>query len=280
MYSTLISASDLLPLLGEPDWCIVDVRHRLDDPAFGERAYRESHIPGAHFLHLDRDLSGPVNGKSGKHPLPDPVVFADKLGSIGIGVDTQVVVYDDADMVPAARLWWMLRWLGHEAVAVLDGGLAAWLAVGGPMTGEMPASVQAHLPLKPSRVGTVDADFVLRHLESPEMSLVDARGADRFRGLDVPAGQVAGHIPGALNRPSVDNFEVSGGCFKPVAQLRQEFTTLLGSTSPGRVVQQCNSGVSACVNLLAMEVAGLSGSRLYPGSWSQWSSDPDRPVAT
>jgi len=277
-YSTLIGARELADQLDDPDWRIVDCRHDLADTGFGRAAYERGHLPGAHFLHLDEDLSGRMTGTNGRHPLPDPADFAARLGHLGIGNDTQVIAYDDAGGMFAARLWWMMRWLGHRRAAVLDGGLVAWCAAGQALTSKTPSVRPAtySLSLQPA---VVDAAFVLDHLRTGDVMLIDARSPDRFRGENETLDPVGGHIPGAKNRFFRDNL-IGGGCFKQASVLREEFGTLLKGRDAHRVVHQCGSGVTACHNLLAMESAGLSGSRLYAGSWSEWCADPHRPIAT
>lgn len=276
-FTTLVDGATLQRHLDDPRWCVVDLRHQLSDPAYGERTYAASHIPGAIFLHLDRDLSGPTTGTNGRHPLPDPQRLAARLGEVGIGNDTQVVVYDDAQGMIAGRLWWLLRWLGHDRVAFLDGGFPLWQAEGRALPAEVPARAPTTFV---GRVqgGTVDAGWLRAHLDSPELCLIDARGPDRFRGENETIDPVGGHIPGARNRFFKDNLEADGR-FKPAALLRSEYLALLAGCAPEQAVLQCGSGVSACLNLLAMEIAGLSGAKLYPGSWSEWCSDPSRPVA-
>ncbi len=275
-YTTLVDVATLQAHLDDPAWLVVDVRHQLADTAYGERAYAEGHIPGAFFLHCDRDLSGPMTGCNGRHPLPDPEKLVARLGSIGIGPQTQVVVYDDAQGMIAGRLWWLLRWLGHDRVALLDGGLPAWLAAGGTLTDVAPTPVPVQfVPLPPGEV--VDASTVQACLETPHMHLVDARGPDRFRGENETIDPVGGHIPGAVNRCFKDNL-LPDGRFKPAATLRAEWLAVLAGSPPDIVVHQCGSGVSACLNMVAMEIAGLPGSRLYAGSWSEWCADPGRPV--
>lgn len=280
-YTTLIDGATLQQHLDDPAWCVVDLRHQLSDTAYGERAYAASHIPGAVFLHLDRDLSGPMTGSNGRHPLPDPAKLVARLSAVGIGNDTQVVVYDDAAGMIAGRLWWLLRWLGHDQVAFLDGGFPLWQAEGRPLSADLPLRPAAALTRQVASTplaDMVDADWLLANLNAPELCLIDARGPDRFRGENETIDPVAGHIPGARNRCFKDNLEADGR-FKPAAQLRAEYLALLAGASPNQVVAQCGSGVSACLNLLAMEIAGLTGARLYPGSWSEWCSDPSRPVA-
>lgn len=276
-YATLVDASALAQHLNDPAWRIFDVRHQLADTGYGERSYASGHIPGAFFLHCDRDLSGPMTGRNGRHPLPDAVVLADKLRRCGVGEDTQVVVYDDCQGMIAGRLWWLLRWLGHDGVAVLDGGLDAWKAIGGELTSRVAAPSPAVFEPR-VRDLLVDAEYVVAHLESSVMRIIDARSPDRFRGENETIDPVGGHIPGACNRFFRDNLGADGR-FKPAEILRLEWLSLLGGLAPDHVVHQCGSGVSACHNFLAMEVAGLAGSKLYAGSWSEWCADPARPVA-
>ena len=276
-YTTLVDVETLQAHLDDPNWLVVDVRHQLSDTGYGEHAYAAGHVPGAVFLHCDRDLSGAMSGGNGRHPLPDPERLAQRLGNIGIGALTQVVVYDDAQGMIAGRLWWLLRWLGHDAVALLDGGLPAWQAAGGTLTSVVPTLLPRAFVTRPQDL-SVNADYVLERLETPHMRLVDARGADRFRGENETIDPVAGHIPGAVNRCFKDNL-LPDGRFKPAATLRAEWLAVLAGSPPDLVVHQCGSGVSACLNILAMEIAGLPGSRLYAGSWSEWCADPGRPVA-
>lgn len=277
MSRTLISAEELRAL-PPASVVLVDCRHQLADLDYGRRSYAAGHLPGARFLHLDADLSGRKTGRNGRHPLPDRTALAARLGELGVGDDTLLVAYDDAGGMFAARLWWLARWLGHAGVAVLDGGVQAWQAAGGGLDTTVPVTTPARFTLRDSLAGHVDAATVLANVGQPLFRLVDARGADRFRGENETMDPVGGHIPGALNRPFPSNLGTDGR-FKPAAQLRAEWQALLGDTEAVAVVHQCGSGVTACVNLLAMEHAGLEGSRLYPGSWSEWCSDPARPVA-
>lgn len=276
-WTTLVDVPTLKAHLDDPDWLVVDVRHQLSDTAYGERVYAEGHLPGAVFLHCDRDLSGPMTGQNGRHPLPDPAVLAERLGAVGIGPNTQVVVYDDAQGMIAGRVWWLLRWLGHTRVALLDGGLPAWLAAGEPLTQAVLTPQPCTLPLC-LQSAWVSVDWVQSHLNDPVMRLVDARGPDRFRGENETIDPVGGHIPGAVNRFFKDNV-LPDGRFKPADVLRAEWQAILAGAPAETVVHQCGSGVSACLNVLAMEVAGMPGSRLYAGSWSEWCADPARPVA-
>ena len=275
-YRTLISTADLARLLDDPLFVIVDCRHNLAEVDAGERAYLDAHIPGARFMHMDRDLSGVKTGRNGRHPLPDPQVLASKLGAAGIDASKQVVAYDQNSGVWSSRLWWLLRWLGHDAVAVLDGGLDKWLAEGRPTSKLEPNPHFAGFVAKPLQP-VASADEILRHLDDGALFVLDARTSERYRGDIEPMDPVAGHIPGARNRPYTENLATEG-TFKSAALLRSEFEALLGGRSPSTVVHQCGSGVTACHNVLAMAVAGLPGSRLYPGSWSEWIADPARPV--
>lgn len=278
-YTTLINVAQLQGLLaaGAP-LLIVDASFDLADPAAGERAYAAGHLPGAHYAHLDRDLSGAKTGRNGRHPLPTREAFAATAAGLGVMPGIQVVAYDAQGGMYAARLWWMLRWIGHGAVAVLDGGLAAWTAAGCALSQQVPATpdLGAALALEESLAPSLDGDALLALLG--RVRLIDARAGERFRGEVEPLDKLAGHIPGASNRFFKDNLQADGR-FKPAAALREDFAALLGAHAPAQVVHQCGSGVTACHNLLAMEYAGLSGSQLYPGSWSEWSSDPSRPVA-
>lgn len=276
-YTTLVDVATLARHLGDAGWLVVDVRHQLADTAYGERVYAEGHVAGAVFLHCDRDLSGPMNGSNGRHPLPVPEGLAIRLGAIGIGPATQVVVYDDAQGMISGRLWWLLRWLGHARVAVLDGGLQAWLAANQPLSQEMPLLRPTNF-VAMANDAMVDADYVQAFLQTSRMYLVDARSPDRFRGENETIDPVGGHIPGAVNRFFRDNLQADG-CFKPAAELRAEWLAVLAGAAPESVVHQCGSGVSACHNVLAMEIACLPGSRLYAGSWSEWCADCRRPVA-
>ncbi len=275
-HNTLVSTAELAAHLDDAGWVIFDCRHDLAKPDSGEQDYAKAHIPGARFLHLDRDLSAPTSGRNGRHPLPDPQSFMRTLGTAGVDAGKQVVAYDDKTGVYAARLWWMLRWLGHDNAAVLDGGYAKWAKEGRALTSAIPQAAPAHFAGRP-RAMSVDADDVLRSLGAPGRILVDARSAERYRGENETLDPVGGRIPGSINRFFRENLDPSG-CFKPVADLRRAYTALLGKLPPDAVVHSCGSGVSACHNLLAMEIAGLPGSRLYPGSWSEWCSDPSRPT--
>jgi thiosulfate/3-mercaptopyruvate sulfurtransferase len=278
MYSTLISTDLLATHLGDPSFVIVDARHDLmQADSWGETQYAAGHIPGARFVHMDRDLSGPKTGKNGRHPLPSPELGAALFGRLGIDASKQVVAYDQGGGMYAPRVWWMLRWLGHDKVAVLDGGIAKWVLERRALTNAIPDPQPKTFAMSGCEPTLAAAD-VLASLGDRALMLVDARGAERFRGDVEPIDPVAGHIPGAVNRPYTQNVE-QDGTFKSAERLRQEFETVVGNTPAARIVNLCGSGVSACHNMLAMEIAGLRGSRLYPGSWSEWCADPSRPVA-
>ena len=276
-FSTVVSCATLAEHLNDPDWRVFDCRHLLSDVGYGEKAYGEGHLPGAFFLHLDRDLSGPMTGRNGRHPLPDPHALARKLSAAGVSATTQVVAYDDAGGMIAGRLWWLLRWIGHERVALLDGGFNQWVKEGRELSCEAPSSAHADLDVN-LHDWVVTTEDVLANLDRQAFCVVDARGPDRFRGENETIDPVGGHIPGARNRFFRDNLDADG-CFRPAAELRKEYLALLAGFEPQQAVMQCGSGVTACHNLLAMEVAGLHGARLYAGSWSEWCSDPARPVA-
>ena len=269
--NTLVATGELAR---HPEWRVFDCRHDLMRHEIGEQQYSESHIPSASFAHLDRDLSAPKNGVNGRHPLPDPQVFIAWLGKQGLKPTDQVIAYDGGPGAMAARLWWMLRWVGHDAVAVLDGGFAKWVKEGRPVTAAVPSFPPATYPGKVRADRAVDVSYVQDHLG--ELALVDARAPARWRGESEPIDPVAGRIPGSLNRFSSDNLQPDG-TFKRPEVLKQEFLSVLGTRKLEAIVNTCGSGVAACHNLLAMEIAGLKGARLYAGSWSEWIADPARP---
>jgi thiosulfate/3-mercaptopyruvate sulfurtransferase len=277
MSSLIVSVEELA---AHPEWRIFDCRHDLKDTGYGVKAYAKEHIPGALHLHLDRDLSGTPNGSNGRHPLPSIEAFAARISACGVGDDTQVVAYDNEGGIFAARLWWLLRWMGHEKVALLDGGLPGWKRSKRTLDATVPAITPAVFTARPRHELMIDVAPIVAALGTPALQLLDARAEDRFAGENETLDPVGGHIPGAINRFYFDNLDDSGCYFKPADELREEFSGILGTRDPASVIQQCGSGVTACHNLLAMEIAGLSGSRLYPGSWSEWCADPSRPVAT
>lgn len=282
-YRTLISATELNELSRDGSrLLLIDVSFDLADTDAGQAAYAGAHLPGAHYLHLDRDLSGAKLDESGhfrgRHPLPQRADFARRMAQLGLGPDVQVVAYDAQGGMYAARLWWMLRWLGHGQAAVLDGGLHAWASAGLPTSQALPSPNPSPSDFRPgdSLVRSWEGEQLLAQLG--RVRLIDARAPERFRGEVEPLDTQAGHIPGASNRPFKNNLQANA-CFKPAAELAAEFKALLAPFQAAEVVHQCGSGVTACHNLLAMEHAGLSGSVLYPGSWSEWSADPLRPIA-
>lgn len=276
-FETLVKADILAARLGNPDWVVLDCRFDLADPDAGRRAFTESHIPGAHYLHLDEDLSGPKTPHSGRHPLPDPRALAQRLGRLGVTAETQIVAYDGAGGAIAARLWWLLRWLGHPRVAVLDGGLAEWRRSGFAISDqETPLRPAKPLPLQVQSEALVDAEQLVQ-AQGQGCLVLDARAAERFSGEVEPLDAVAGHIPGAVNLPFAGNLTASGTFLSP-GELRDRFRTVLGEVAPTQVIHMCGSGVTACHNLLAMAVADCRGARLYAGSWSEWIKDPARAV--
>lgn len=279
-HRTLVDAATVAAHLDDPRWVLVDCRATLGDPIEGPRRYAAGHLQGARYAHLDADLSGPISATSGRHPLPDPDTLADRLGGWGIGADTQVVAYDDAGGAYAARLWWLLRWLGHEQVAVLDGGVPAWVAAGHALVAGTPEVHRRHFVGTPCDGLWLDSIEVLELVEgrSPGV-LVDARGAARFAGVEEPIDPIAGHIAGAINLPFTGNLGADGRFLAPT-ELAARYRAALAGRPPTEVVAYCGSGVTACHALLAMEHAGLPGARLYAGSWSEWLRDPTRPLRT
>lgn len=276
-YQTLLRAGELAAILNNPQLIVVDVRHDLGDHELGARKYAESHIPGAHFLSVDNDLAAPRTGRNGRHPLPSADALAATLSALGVDTSTQVITYDQAQTTYSARLWWMLRWLGHRNVAVLDGGLDAWVRAGFAVTAEVPQRKPARF-IPAVSDSPVSVETLIGHLEDIDYTLVDARGADRFRGVNETIDPVGGHIPGAHNRPYARNLNADN-TFKDANTLRTEWLAALAGRTPQQIIHSCGSGITACNNILAMEIAGLAGSRLYPGSWSEWSADPARPIA-
>jgi thiosulfate/3-mercaptopyruvate sulfurtransferase len=281
MYTTLISAADLASHIDDPNWVVVDCRHDLANLSAGRDGYAVAHLPHAVFADMETELSGAKRGPDGafrgRHPLPERDALIDTLRGWGVNDGTQVVAYDAHGGMFAARLWWLLRWLGHEAVAVLDGGMAAWQSAGQPLTAQVDGRPRGAISARASLVTTVSAAEVQANIGSAARTVVDARSADRYRGENETIDPVGGHIPGAKNRFFKDNL-ASDGRFKDPQALRADFAPLFDA--PSTAIMQCGSGVTACHNLLALEVAGLPGAALYPGSWSEWCADPQRPVST
>jgi thiosulfate/3-mercaptopyruvate sulfurtransferase len=277
---TLVEPAQLRDHLNDPDWVVIDCRFELSRPAAGREAYLRSHIPGARYAHLDEDLSSAITPSTGRHPLPGLQQFLQRVRQWGIAASTQVVAYDDANGAFAARLWWLLRWVGHDRVAVLNGGFKTWEAADLPISTEIPS---APLTLPSPRDGGegkkawLTTDEIQRSLAHDSILLVDARGADRFAGQNETIDPVAGHIPGARNHPFTTNLDTNQR-FLPPEELRARWQKTLAGRPATDVVAMCGSGVTACHNLLALEVAGFSGARLYAGSWSEWIRDPSRPV--
>ena len=279
MHTTLVSTEQLAQHLDDPNWIVFDCRFTLTDPEAGRRAYQHGHIPGARYAHLDNDLSSPITPGSGRHPLPAPQVIADKLGRWGVDDTKQVVVYDDSFGSMAVRMWWLLRWLGHDNVALLDGGLPGWMRQKLPATADLPQITPTQfIPHIRDTMwaNTTEVDLA-RH--DRNRLIIDARPEERFNGEREPLDKVAGHIPGSVNWSFEENIDFDG-TYLPAEELREAYLNLLHGTPPEQVIHSCGSGVTACHNLLAMEIAGLPSGKLYPGSWSEWISDPSRPVAT
>ena len=289
MYTTLVPVATLaanlhaaaagVPAAGVPDWLVVDCRFDLAQPAAGETAYRAGHIPGAVYAHLDRDLSSPITPMTGRHPLPDPERFAATLSAWGVSSTTQVIAYDADNGMYASRLWWLLRWVGHRAVAVLDGGFKAWTAERLPISTEIPARSPSQFTARPNRELWLDAQQVQERLQQPDWRLLDARAPERFAGKVEPLDTRAGHVPGARNHPFATNLAADGRFGAP-EELRRRYEQSQAGVSDDHTIVMCGSGVTACHLLLAMEHAGKPGARLYAGSWSEWIRDPQRPVAS
>ncbi|HVB48180.1 MAG TPA: sulfurtransferase [Burkholderiales bacterium] len=275
-HRTLVDSETVARRLADPTWRFFDCRHDLAKPELGAQQYAEAHLPGALYAHLDRDLSAPATGRNGRHPLPDAGALIAWLGRQGVQAGDQVVAYDAGSGNMASRLWSMLRWVGHDAVAVLDGGIAKWLREGRPVSAEVPTVAPSVYPGTTRDALQADAAYVAAHLGRAEMLLLDARAPERFRGAAEPIDPVAGRIPGARNRFCNENL-AADGCFKSADQLRREYAAALAGRKAAEVVHYCGSGVAACHNQLAMEIAGLPGSRVYTGSWSEWIADPTRP---
>ncbi len=278
-FTTAIETSDVAQRLRDDRWVVVDCRFQLADVEWGERAYLAGHIPGAAYAHLDRDLSGAKTGSNGRHPLPAPDALLQTFTRFGIGAGTQVVAYDQDSGMFASRLWWLLRWMGHDAVAVLNGGFAKWTAEHRDVEAGPPARTRrdARFTGTPRPEMTVTADEVEALAGRRDWLLLDARAPERYRGEVEPLDRVPGHIPGAVNHFFQNNVDASG-LLRSAGELRATFGSVLGAVPLDRVVCYCGSGVTACHNLLALEHAGLRGAKLYPGSWSEWCSDPSRPV--
>lgn len=279
IYTTLIKPAELETHIGDPDWVIVDCRFDLMKPDWGFSAYQMAHIPGSIYAHMDHDLSGPRTAVSGRHPLPDVDQFTDLLSRWGIDSTKQVIVLDTSAGAYSVRLWWMLKHLGHPAAAVLDGGFPAWAKEIHRVNSGVEENSFVKCDLGGGFDGMMTTTQVQEILFNPDWCLIDARAPERFRGEQEPIDPIAGHIPGATNCPYTANLS-SKGCMLPAGELRSQFMTLLGGIPPEQTVVYCGSGVSSCFHLLAMEIAGLPGAKLYAGSWSEWIRDPNRPIIT
>ena len=277
-YTTLISTAELAKQLDKPDWVIFDCRFSLADTTAGAKAYRHGHIPGARYADLNKDLSSPVKSYTGRHPLPDFAALTKQLGLWGVNNRSQIVVYDDAGGAFAGRMWWLLRTMGHQKVAVLDGGIRQWQKQNHPISTVLPKVTPAQFRCYLDQGQWLNAAQVENGLASGSITLIDARTPERYAGQQEPIDPVAGHVPKAINHPFQRNLD-KNGLFLPAKQLKSQFQTLTDSRNPKQLVHMCGSGVTACHNLLAMEVAGLSGSKLYAGSWSEWIVDKNHGVA-
>jgi thiosulfate/3-mercaptopyruvate sulfurtransferase len=278
MYTTLISANELTPHVADPRWLIVDCRFDLSDATAGERAYQAGHLPHAVYAHLDRDLAAPIGAQTGRHPLPQPERFVATLSGWGLTIDTQVVAYDADSGVYAARLWWLLRWAGHSAVAVLDGGFKAWTINGGAVSLEVPQRRATNFTFTARHELALTTAEVAERVQQPDWRLLDARAPERFAGKVEPLDRVAGHVPGARNHPFATSLDTDAK-FLPAAELRSRLARAQDGVKDENTIVMCGSGVTACHLLLAMEHAGKHGAHLYAGSWSEWIRDPLRPVA-
>ncbi|MDD5329503.1 MAG: sulfurtransferase, partial [Sulfuricella sp.] len=278
-FTTLVSTEQLAQHLDDPDWIVFDCRFTLTDTEAGRKAYERGHIPGSRYAHLDEDLSSPITLASGRHPLPDPQLLAEKLSRWGVDGTKQVVVYDDSFGAMAVRMWWLLRWLGHDAVALLNGGLPRWMRQKNPISTELPEIVPARFIPRPQNGLWADTAEVDQARQDSSRLVIDARPEDRYSGEREPLDKVAGHIPGSINWTFEENLDLDG-TYLPADELREAYLGVLKGIAPEQVIHSCGSGVTASHNILAMEIAGLPGGKLYPGSWSEWIADPSRPVAT
>lgn len=275
-FTTLISPDQLAQHLDDKNWVIFDCRFTLQKPESGQQAYEKAHIPAARYAHLNDDLSGEMTSTSGRHPLPDPSLLSQKLGAWGVNKNTQVVVYDDSFGTMAVRMWWLLRWLGHDAVALLDGGLPLWNKEGHKTSADIPTISPTEFQAAVNNGLWVDSSAVQLALQQNKI-IIDARAEERFLAYIEPLDKVAGHIPGTINSPVEDNLDNYGKLLS-AEELRSQYLQLINGSPSDQVIHMCGSGVTACQNILAMEMAGLPGSKLYVGSWSEWITDPSRPI--
>jgi thiosulfate/3-mercaptopyruvate sulfurtransferase len=278
-YPTIIPAAELASHLSDSDWVFVDCRFDTDNPSWGHEQYLENHLPGAVYAHQNNDLASQVTPHTGRHPLPEPELIMRRFGEWGISQDTQVIAYDDADGSKAARLWWLLRYYGHEKAAVLNGGLLRWIKAGFTLRAGEEQNMPQDFTGQPHPEMVADQALVDLARQDPAWLVVDARSPERHEGMYELIDSVAGRIPGSVNYYYGDNLN-PGSTFRASQDLREEFLALLAGRQPQQVIQYCGSGITACLNVLAFEYAGLSGSRLYPGSWSEWIRNPANPIAT
>jgi thiosulfate/3-mercaptopyruvate sulfurtransferase len=277
-YQTIISVEDLNKNLSNDDWFIFDCRFLLKDPEGGLKKFEQGHIPGAQFADMDKDLASAMTPSSGRHPLPDPIELADKLQRWGVNNSSQIICYDDMSGAFAARMWWLLKWLGHNDVAVLDGGVDKWTASSLALETDVRKRSQGTFSGQANNNMWVNVSFVKRQLAENKINLLDARSGERFTAKDSKTDPVAGHIPGAMSFPFAENLSKQG-VFLPAQELRKRFAETLSDSQNKEVINMCGSGVTACHNLLAMSIAGLPMTRLFVGSWSEWIKDKSRPVA-
>jgi thiosulfate/3-mercaptopyruvate sulfurtransferase len=277
MHTTLISTDVLAEHLADKSWLIADCRYNLNEDVWGRAQYEAAHVPGAVFVDVAHDLAGQQTGANGRHPVPATEDMAATFGRLGIADDTQVIAYDQEAGAFASRLWWMLRYLGHDAIAVLDGGFAKWTREGRPVRGGVETRGSAGFTARLRKDMRVTVDETLARLGDPSVLLIDARSPDRYAGRPDPLDTIYGHIPGARNRYYRHNVS-EAGTMRSARELRTDFEKIVGGSAASQVVMYCGSGITACHNLLAMEHAGLHGARLFAGSWSEWESDPNRPV--
>jgi len=278
-YQSIISVEDLNKNLNNSNWFIFDCRFLLKDPQGGLKKFQQGHIPGAQFADMDKDLASPITETSGRHPLPDPEVFISKLREWGVNNDAQIICYDDMSGAFAARMWWLLKWLGHNDVAVLDGGIDKWIASNYALETEVQSQTTSSFAATANDAMWVDINFVQQELAANNIKLLDARSSERYTGEDKKTDPVPGHVPGATSFPFAGNLNKQG-MFLSAAELKQRFAAEFAEGQHGQVINMCGSGVTACHNLLAMSVAGLPMTRLYVGSWSEWIKDSNRPVST
>jgi len=278
-YKTIISAENLIKNINNKEFIIFDCRCDIKETSYGIDQYTEGHIPNAIFVDIDTDLADKKTSTSGRHPLPDPKILTEKLCNWGMSNTKQVVIYDDAGGAFAGRMWWILRWLGHEKTALLDGGLGAYMAVGGKLTSEITAYANTSFDISANDAMHVTIKEVEDAQYRMDKLIIDARSKERYLGIKDMVDPIAGHVPGAISYPLGNNLDKTG-CFKSAEELKLQFSKVIGDTKSEDIISMCGSGITACHNILAMEIAGIKNVRLYVGSWSEWITDKNRPVAT